>query len=69
MIEEYDAKIDKAKAEIEEIRTSIMKAESCRDNGDGRRDKLLEELHKLQKEKGELDLEIKNYERSDPKIV
>ena len=40
-----------------------------RSNDNGKRDKLQEELQNLQKLKAELDIEMKNYERSDPKIL
>lgn len=40
-----------------------------RDNTNGVRDSLLQELEKLRTEKCQLEQELKNYERSDPKIL
>ena len=69
LIEDYDSKAEKAKNEISELTKSIEKATDGRDNSGGARDKLLEELTKLQEKKASLESELKNYERSDPKIV
>lgn len=68
-MEDYDAKTEKAKAEISELAKQLDKALDSRDNTGCVRDRLLEELTKLQEKKAALELEIKNYERSDPKIV
>jgi len=68
-MEDYDAKTDKAKAEIAELARQLDKALDSRDNTGCVRDRLLEEQSKLQEKKAALELEIKNFERSDPKIV
>ncbi len=69
LIEDYEKKIENAKQDIKDTEKSLSKASNSRGNNDGQRDKLLVELAKLQKEKASLDSEVKNYERSDPKIV
>ena len=68
-MEDYDAKTEKAKAEISDLAKQLDKALDSRDNTGCVRDRLLEEQSKLQEKKAALELEIKNYERSDPKIV
>eukprot|EP00347_Sterkiella_histriomuscorum_P013010 403366359 len=69
LFQEYDNKIEKAKQDIKETKDLIERALQERDNKDGTRDKLQEQLSKLQKEKAEVDSQLKNYERSDPKII
>lgn len=69
LINDYDAKIEAAKRDIEDTEKSLSKSKNQRGNADGQRDKLQAELAKLQKEKATLDAEYKNYERSDPKIL
>ena len=68
-MEDYDAKTEKAKAEISDLAKQLDKALDSRDNTGCVRDRLLEEMSKLQEKKSALELEIKNFERSDPKIV
>ena len=69
LMDDYDAKIEKAKADIAEAKKQMERAQKQRGNGDGQRDVLQAEQAKLLKEKGNLETEFKNYERSDPKIV
>ena len=69
LMDDYDVKIAKAKSEISDLKKSVDKASDSRDNQEGQRDKLLEEMNSLQEKKTKLESEIKNYERSDPKII
>ncbi|CDW83788.1 meiotic nuclear division protein 1 homolog [Stylonychia lemnae] len=69
LIQDYDTKIEKAKQDILDTKANIERTLADRDNKDGTRENLLEELGTLQKEKAKLDCEYKNYERSDPKII
>ena len=66
---EYEEKLKKAKTDVEDTLLHINKAVKDRNNDDGKRDKLLTEVAKLQKEKAALEADLKNYERSDPKII
>ena len=68
-MDDYDAKIEKAKQDIADAKKTMERAKNQRGNGDGQRDVLQGELSKLVKEKSILETELKNYERSDPKIV
>ncbi len=68
-MDDYDAKIEKAKADIADAKKQMERAQKQRGNGDGQRDNLQVEQAKLLKEKANLEAELSNYERSDPKIV
>ena len=68
-MDDYDAKIEKAKGDIADAKKQMERAQKQRGNGDGQRDILQAEQAKLIKEKAALEAEFKNYERSDPKIV
>ena len=69
LMDDYDAKIEKAKQDIIDAKKQMERAKKERGNGDGKRDTLQAEQVKLVKEKASLETELKNYERSDPKIV
>ena len=69
MIEDLDDKLEKAKKEIEDTNSNTLKAVEDRKNEDGDRSKNLEKLNELRKKREGLKADLKQYERSDPKMI
>lgn len=69
LIEDYDKKIENAKKEIEETEAAIIRETEARVSNDGEREKMIEELEKARKTRADLEVQLKQFERSDPKIL
>lgn len=69
LIEDYDKKIEAAKKDIDETGSNIVKETEARVSNDGDRERMIEELDAARKKKAELEVQLKQFERSDPKIL
>lgn len=69
LIEDYDKKIEAAKKDIDETGSNIVKETEARVSNDGDRERMIEELEAARKKKAELEVQLKQFERSDPKIL
>ncbi len=66
---EYDKKIQQCKDDNVQCEKDIEKSLKERQGGDGDREKMIKELDELKKLKEDLTVELKQFERSDPKIL
>ena len=69
LIQDYDKKIEETKKGIADSEQQITKESAARDSTEGGREQMVAELEKLEKKKAELGTKLKQFERSDPKIL
>ena len=69
LVVDYDRKIQACQAETQQVQAEIDKAQSDRDGKGGNREKTQSELEEATKLRDQLQLELKQFERSDPKIL
>ena len=69
LIVDYEKKIKVAKEEREQCEKDIKVAQKDRDPNSGNREDMLKELEEAKKLRDELTTELKQFERSDPKIL
>ena len=69
LIEDYDKKIENSRKDIAEAEKQIVKEQEDRVSNDGERENMIKELEEALKRKNELEVQLKQFERSDPKIL
>ena len=69
LIEDYDKKLENTKKEIEETAAKVVTETESRFSNDGERERMIEQLEEARKKKADLETELKQFERSDPKIL
>ena len=68
-IQDFDKKIEQAKKDIEESTKKIEAETASRVSNEGAREAMQAELTELEAKKVELTNKVKQFERSDPKIL